>query len=234
LITTKTTTGLITSQRFANAATLTTTGINMLITGSTGAKQNTLTVNSFSAMPAYSFKERFVPFVLDGTKPHTIRNFRKHPVFRGNVLYLYYGMRTKHCRKLRQEICTNSQTIAIGSTGTVLILDRPFISEKERSRLKILMQNRGFRVTDELWGIAGRSLNELEKDQLAWRDGFRPDGTSFEQPTGSFDLMLRFWKSTHELPFVGNIIHWAPVKAIIVADWHGDRNTHTGKIHLNK
>ncbi len=49
-------------------------------------------------MPAYSFKERFVPFILDGTKTQTVRSRRRHPAKPGDTLYLYSGLRTKYCK----------------------------------------------------------------------------------------------------------------------------------------
>jgi hypothetical protein len=56
-------------------------------------------------MAALSFKGQFVDRVLDGTKRQTIRNFRKYPIKPGETLYLYYGMRTKHCKKLKEVQC---------------------------------------------------------------------------------------------------------------------------------
>jgi hypothetical protein len=163
-------------------------------------------------MPAYSFKKQFVQFVIDGNKTHTIRRFRKKAVMPGNTLHLYYGMRTKYCKKLRQEKCYLSESIAIGNTGNVIILGRPFLAEKEIIKLKRLVQQPDTWIYNELWGIPARSLNEQEKEELAWRDGFRPEGTTFETPTGCFASMLQFWSKTHDLPFVGNIIHWDPSK----------------------
>ena len=47
-----------------------------------------------------------------------------------------------------------------------------------------------------------------DKDHFAWDDGFRPDGATRLNPTGAFELMMRFWKQTHELPFIGDLIKW--------------------------
>lgn len=60
-------------------------------------------------MPALNFKKQFAPKVEDGTKRQTIRAKRKdgrnpRP---GQTLYLYTGMRTKSCRKLRVAVCAH-------------------------------------------------------------------------------------------------------------------------------
>jgi hypothetical protein len=157
-------------------------------------------------MPAYSFKERFVPFVKDGSKPHTIRaRRRRQSIKKGDTLYLYFGMRTKHCIKLREEICTDVRTIFIGylfgkpEVGIFKTrLSNIEIEELQTGRLD-LNKHQGFSM-----------LSNVEKDRLAWRDGFRPDGTDEYNCEGSFDLKIRFWSETHDLPFYGDIIYWNP------------------------
>jgi hypothetical protein len=51
-------------------------------------------------MAAYSFKGEVIPYILDGTKTHTIRGKRRNPDKPGATFYGYYAMRAKHCRKL--------------------------------------------------------------------------------------------------------------------------------------
>src|SRR5205085_8478954 len=51
-------------------------------------------------------------------------------------------------------------------------------------------------------------LTPEEKNRLAWRDGFRPNDSTFQQPDGCFDLMFRWFCKTHELPFLGDLISW--------------------------
>ena len=64
-------------------------------------------------MPALNFKTQFAPLVESGKKKQTIRQVRKHPIKVGDTLYLYTGMRTKQCRKLREVICTKISEITI-------------------------------------------------------------------------------------------------------------------------
>jgi len=68
-------------------------------------------------MPAYSFKERFIPLIKNGTKKQTIRAKRKGQAKPGDTLYLYYGMRTKWCTKIAEAMCINVSEIIILPTG---------------------------------------------------------------------------------------------------------------------
>ena len=129
-------------------------------------------------MPAYSFKERFVPLIQDGSKRQTIRSKRKYQAKKGDKLYLYFGMRTKWCKKIKESVCTGVGTIEIKKTGSVY--------------------------------INGRKLTKLEKDTLAYNDGFRNE-TCKENPethSNCFQVMFRWWKMTHSLPFKGDVIYW--------------------------
>jgi hypothetical protein len=126
-------------------------------------------------MPAYSFKERFIPLIKSGEKRQTIRRIRKYPVRPGDSLYLYYGLRTKNCRLIMETTCQATEKIRIGKNGSVL--------------------------------IKGRPITQSDKDILAYLDGFRNQDRE-TQITGCFNIMMRWWRQTHELPFSGEIIHW--------------------------
>ena len=64
-------------------------------------------------MPAYNFQSRFVPMILDGSKPHTIRRRRKRPTKVGDMLCLYTGMRTKQCKLIVVTECVKVEPITI-------------------------------------------------------------------------------------------------------------------------
>ena len=66
-------------------------------------------------MPALNFQEQFVADVESGKKCQTIRAPRKRPFKVGDTLYLYTGMRTKGCRKLREVRCSRMAHISIYS-----------------------------------------------------------------------------------------------------------------------
>lgn len=104
-------------------------------------------------MPALSYKKQFVLKVADGSKPHSIRAWRKRPFRVGDTLMHYFGMRTKQCRKIRADtICTKARPIEI-------------------------------RVNAEGWVVvilAGKTLPMQTVQTLARRDGFR-DASEFAQ-----------------------------------------------------
>lgn len=114
----------------------------------------------------------------------------------------YYGMRTRHCRKLRENtICNEVQTIFILKTGTVYL--GPYLEEKEAKHLLKEAQHSPLHLPREV-----EILNSAQKDALAWKDGFRVAGSTLNNPAGCFELMYRWWSQTHSLPFVGQLIKW--------------------------
>lgn len=170
-------------------------------------------------MPAYSYKKQFCPFVKDGTKSHTIRSYRKYPVKAGDRVVNYYGMRSTHCTKLGEETCSEVKTIAITSKGTVVLVDNPRLPPIEVVGFKValiamdtLAELKAFNPYDQN-AFAGKPcivLMDEDKERLAWKDGFRPAGSTLDNPAGAFTLMMDFWRESHEFPFVGNIIYWNP------------------------
>lgn len=56
--------------------------------------------------------------------------------------------------------------------------------------------------------LADQVLTEDERDQLAWRDGFR-HGDPTLGAKGCFNLMYSYWRELgHSLPFDGIIVYW--------------------------
>jgi hypothetical protein len=64
-------------------------------------------------MVAYGFKRRFVMPIFEGTKIHTVRADRKRHARAGELLQLYYGMRTRQCRLIMQATCASVVPIEI-------------------------------------------------------------------------------------------------------------------------
>jgi hypothetical protein len=69
----------------------------------------------------YNFKKRFAPFVLDGTKRHTIRAKRKHPTKVGDAVHLYTGLRTKQAQLLGRSVCVRVEEIRISGSQQVFV-----------------------------------------------------------------------------------------------------------------
>lgn len=73
-------------------------------------------------MVAYSFKKRFAEPILEGRKSRTIRAVGKRVHAKpGDVLQLYIGMRTKHCRLIAAPTCTYAGPIVIDWTETIIM-----------------------------------------------------------------------------------------------------------------
>lgn len=64
-------------------------------------------------MPVLNFKPQFVQPIKEGRKTHTIRAPRKRPVFVGDTLYLYTGLRRKGAELIRTVECVGVEEIEI-------------------------------------------------------------------------------------------------------------------------
>lgn len=87
-------------------------------------------------MPAINFKKQFSDRVEFGDKKQTIRRKRKRPIKLGDKLYLYTGMRTSCCRKLRSTRCDDVLPIFIDSNKSV-ILGNKLLTDQEKHDLAL-------------------------------------------------------------------------------------------------
>jgi hypothetical protein len=124
------------------------------------------------------FKRRFVPFILDGTKTHTIRAKRKVRPRPGEMCHCYVDPRQKTMALLGRWRCTRIDEIVIDRTGD----DEALLA-----------------VT-----INGARLTPAEADLFFYRDGFRDRGTG-QFP--HIRQAAAFW-ARQNFPFVGDLIHW--------------------------
>lgn len=95
----------------------------------------------------------------------------------------YTGMRTKQCRKIGDATCFDVKSIRITENGIVLGGEDGTIG----------------------WACPGDSTMV---EEFAWRDGFRPEGSSIANPAGAFHLMVRFISKNYGVPFEGVVIFW--------------------------
>lgn len=93
-------------------------------------------------MGLYNFKTQFVPYVLDGTKKHTIRASRRMMDRPGDVMHLYTGLRQKGARLLARRRCVRVEEITITERRDVII-DGITLTEDERN---LLAWRDGFRI----------------------------------------------------------------------------------------
>jgi len=123
-------------------------------------------------MPAYNFKERFAADVETGSKRQTIRHTRKRPTKPGDTLYLYVGMRTKRCRKLREAICESVVPILI--MGLYNITLYPEDNERRRAlsgpEIDQLAQDDGFASAAEFVGFFWKEL-PFKGEIIRWEGG---------------------------------------------------------------
>ena len=110
-------------------------------------------------MGIYNFEKRFVPFIIAGTKTHTIRAHRRYPDEAGKMLHLYTGLRHPGAMLLMRVPCVRMETIDF-----VLNLPKHAL---ENSRAVSVF-------------IDGEPLDEDEKQSLARRDGFEDFGKMME------------------------------------------------------
>ncbi|MGS4945196.1 ASCH domain-containing protein [Meridianimarinicoccus sp. RP-17] len=124
-------------------------------------------------MVAYSFKQRFCDDIAAGRKRQTIRGHRKRHARVGEPVQLYFGMRTRACRKLigPDPICTAVVPIKIGvpqhggEPALVSLEGAPFRHVDD-----------AFAIADGFWGWADFTL--------FWRD---------THGAGNFSGMLIEW-----------------------------------------
>ena len=100
-------------------------------------------------MGLYNFKKQFAPFILEGSKTHTIRAMRAHPEKPGNMLHLYTGLRQKGATLLFRAPCVKVEEIEIEEIAEIL------------------------QVPVHVVRVDGESLDRGECEALARRDGFR-------------------------------------------------------------
>ena len=76
-------------------------------------------------MPALNFKKQFAHLVESGEKRQTIRACRKdgRDPKTGDKLFLYTGMRTKDCRKLKEVVCKSVESIRILNYSDIYLND---------------------------------------------------------------------------------------------------------------
>ena len=81
-------------------------------------------------MPAISFRKQFKMLIVRGHKRQTVRAKRKRPIKKGQLLYLYYALRTKHSKLLRVEKCVEVKSIEIRNNLQIK-LDCEYLNNKE-------------------------------------------------------------------------------------------------------
>lgn len=113
-------------------------------------------------MPALNFQKRFADLVIKGKKRQSIRPYRKdnrNPI-KGQTLFLYKGMRTKHCKKLKEVICKNVEVIIIKELDIVVGVKRLSWNEADSLAIKegFLNQDLMIEFFSKLYGLPFHGL----------------------------------------------------------------------------
>ena len=162
-------------------------------------------------MPLYNYKPRFVPYIQDGSKFHTIRAIRKHPCRVGDMMYHYTGLRTKYAKKIIEPThCTAALSIFIYP-------ERIFLADvimNIHDSNALLSRPVDKQMKDIKQVLSGYELTTRDKCDLAFNDGFRfTDEDTVKlikecEIISTLGLFLRFWNQTHQLPFIGHLNCW--------------------------
>jgi len=103
------------------------------------------------------FQKQFVDKILSGEKRQTIRAKRKYPIKVNDKLQLYYGLRTKQCKKIMDAICSSVLAITIKSNGAIFINDIMLLA----GAYDLLAMGDGFENYNEMynWFCKNHNLN---------------------------------------------------------------------------
>lgn len=144
------------------------------------------------------FKDQFEPFVMDGSKQHTIRAGRRwKKEMRAD---LYVRPRQKDMRLLFRAPVVLVQTIRIESYEC---FQRSPLAHTRANHVR--GAQRGPQGESLIVTLEGMELDASEARSLFWRDGFREPGVCSQYQA------LQFWEA--RLPFEGQLIHWRKTEA---------------------
>lgn len=80
-------------------------------------------------MPSINFQPRFASLISAGKKRQTIRRQRKNPIKEGDTLYLFTGLRTNKCHKIKTVTCIGVDTVVINDAALDISRD---VGSKEK------------------------------------------------------------------------------------------------------
>ncbi|TAZ57848.1 ASCH domain-containing protein [Rhizobium ruizarguesonis] len=143
-------------------------------------------------MVAYSFKSYFAPQIEDMTKCQTVRADRARHAWSGEMVQLYQGMRTRHCRRIVPD---------------------------QKCAANLPLQIKLSDLLDELIAtiiVNGIQLHRDEIEEFACKDGFHPDRLQLihgGRVKSARHNMGIFWQRHHPgvVDFTGRLIRWKPV-----------------------
>lgn len=133
------------------------------------------------AMPSLNYIAELAPLVESGKKRCTIRAQRKHPIYIGDRLYHFTGLRTKSARRLLESTCMIAVNVRM----------RWRMKRGEWRRLHVELN--------------GRVLKHQEITELAIRDGFE---TLRGLHPSAYDAFAAWFLPAGREEFIGQYIEW--------------------------
>lgn len=123
-------------------------------------------------MALIGFKNEFAEAILSGVKTSTIRRPRKRPIWEGESLHLYTGLRTKKVRKLGVRVCISVDSIQVGSGGIICgaRMNFKWLPPNDPETQEIA-KSEGFASYDEMWDWFRRKYGPKPffGDRIQWR-----------------------------------------------------------------
>ena len=119
-------------------------------------------------MPSLNFKKQFAEDVKSGVKKQTIRPKRKRPIKIGDTLYLFTGMQTKNCVRLKTVKCIDVEPIKIDLSGEYLSIQihGQYLTYTKATELA---QLEGFYTFEELLEFVAHTYgNKFDGDIIKW------------------------------------------------------------------
>lgn len=95
-------------------------------------------------MPSLSFQKRFAPAIEVGTKCQTIRAQRKRPIRVGDKLFLFTGMRTPQCKRIKETVCVSADYVHIERNRVI------YADGGEVLAVDLFAQRDGFKDFDDM------------------------------------------------------------------------------------
>lgn len=124
-------------------------------------------------MVAYSFKARFEPSILAGSKRQTIRAERKRHAMPGEQLQLYVGMRTKYCRLIGRSVCTGVHSVRLDFQGRFVSLNDGASVLQRGDSLDAFAVSDGFADWGDMrgfWAVAHPNIEVFTGVLIRWGD----------------------------------------------------------------
>ena len=137
-------------------------------------------------MVAYSFAPRFEVPIRQGWKTQTIRQGRKRHARPGEMLQLFCGMRTQHCRRIVADVqCLYVMPLRIDfdASGLIIAIQNDWALVPDLEAFAI---SDGFIGIDDMsvfWGRAHGQMNRFDGVLIVWATPMeRPDLAPTPQP----------------------------------------------------